>query len=70
MARAYLIGITALRVGRRSRWRCVRRAGRALLRALHEQRAQAARKIIHDYRHLLESEAAMSGRAALPRHEP
>jgi hypothetical protein len=33
---------------------CLRRAARALSRALHVSRAQAARKIIHDYRHLIE----------------
>jgi hypothetical protein len=38
------------------RWnglRLFRRATRALLRALHDSREGAARKIIHDYRHLL-----------------
>jgi hypothetical protein len=31
-----------------------RRAARALLRSLQDSRARAARKIIHDYRHLLQ----------------
>ncbi|HEY4987145.1 MAG TPA: hypothetical protein VII39_11030 [Bradyrhizobium sp.] len=67
---AYSIGVTASRVGRQSGRRWVRRAGRALLRALQESRSQAARKIIHDYRHLLEGETAMSRRATLAGREP
>ena len=43
---------------------------RALLRAMQESRTRAARNVIHDYRHLLESETAMGRRATLPGHEP
>jgi hypothetical protein len=52
--KAYPIGATAFRVGRQSKWGCLRRAARALSRALHDSRARAARKIIHDYRHLIQ----------------
>jgi len=52
--KAYPIGATAFRVGRQRKWGCLRRAARALSRALHDSRARAARKIIHDYRHLIQ----------------
>jgi hypothetical protein len=52
--KAYPIGAAAFRVGRQRKLGCLRRAARALSRALHVSRAQAARKIIHDYRHLIE----------------
>jgi len=52
--KAYPIGATAFRVGRQRKWGCLRRAARALLRALHASRARAARRIIHDYRHLIQ----------------
>lgn len=54
LSKAYPIGAAALRVERQRRWRCVRRAARAVLGALRESRVRAARKIIHDHRHLLE----------------
>ncbi len=54
MSKAYLIRAVAFEAERRHRWRCVRRAARALLCALLESRERAARKIIHDYRHLIE----------------
>jgi hypothetical protein len=52
--KAYPIGAAAFRVGRQRKWGYLRRAARALSRALHASRAQAARKIIHDYRHLIQ----------------
>ena len=52
--KAYPIGATAFRSRRRSRWGCLRRAARALSRALHYSREQAARKIIHDCCHLIQ----------------
>jgi hypothetical protein len=52
--KAYPIGAAAFRVGRQRKWGCLRRAARTLSRALHVSRAQAARKIIHDYRHLIQ----------------
>jgi hypothetical protein len=52
--KAYPIGAAAFRVGRQRKWGCLRRAARALSRALHDSRAQAARKIIRDYRHLIQ----------------
>jgi hypothetical protein len=52
--KAYPIGATAFRVGRQSKCGWLRRAARALSRALHVSRAQAARKIIYDYRHLIQ----------------
>jgi hypothetical protein len=52
--KAYPIGATAFPVRRQSKWGCLRRAARALSRALHVSRAQAARRIIHDYRHLIQ----------------
>jgi hypothetical protein len=54
LSKAYPIGAAARRVERQRRWRCVRHAARAVLGALRESRARAARKIIHDYRYLLE----------------
>jgi hypothetical protein len=52
--KAYPIGATAFRVARQTKWGRLRRAVRALSRALHASRAKAARNIIHDYRHLIE----------------
>jgi hypothetical protein len=54
LSKAYPIPTIAVRIERQARWRWVRRAARAVLRALQESRARAARKVIHDYRHLLE----------------
>jgi hypothetical protein len=51
--KAYPIGATAFRVERQRKWGCLRRAARALSRALHDSRARAARKIIHDHRYLI-----------------
>jgi hypothetical protein len=52
--KAYPIGATEFRVARQRKWGCLRRAARALSRALHASRAKAAGKIIRDYRHLIE----------------
>jgi hypothetical protein len=54
LSKVYPMPTVAFRAERRDRWRCLRRAARAVLRALHESRARAARKVIHDYHHLLE----------------
>jgi hypothetical protein len=54
LSKAHPIGTAVLRVERQRKWRCVRRAARAVLHALQESRARTARKLIHDHRHLLE----------------
>ena len=50
--KAYPIGATALRLRRQRGW--LLRAAHTLSQALHESRTEAARKIIHDYRHLIQ----------------
>jgi len=52
--KAYPIGATALRLRRRSKRGWLLRAARALSQALHDSRTEAARKILHDYRHLIQ----------------
>jgi hypothetical protein len=54
------IDLTSASVSSFERWNVsqpFRGAARALLRALHGSREAAARKIIHDYRHLLPKRA-------------
>jgi len=70
LAKVYSIDVTAVRIERRGQWRGVRRVARALLRASQESRAQAARRIIYDHRHLLESDASMTGVATPSREAP
>lgn len=41
--------------------RLPRRIGRALLRSLQESRMRAAKKIIHDHRHLIADDNDMAG---------
>ncbi len=50
----------SLGTARRSRWRRLRRAVRALLEALHDSRRRAAHKVLRDNAHLLADERSIA----------
>jgi hypothetical protein len=43
-------------------WRLPRRAGRALLQALHESRRRAAARVLREYAHLNAANQSVTGR--------
>jgi hypothetical protein len=48
-------------------WRLRRRAGRALLQALHESRNRAAARMLRDYAHLNAADQSVTARRPTPR---